>query len=136
MTDLTAQPATDTAALAAEPFTPEPVPFAQTPATAAAPNAEPAAPAPKPVAGEEAVETAMRSITGFDEIAIEQAFGSSFSDLSPTMTTRSVIFVLERRRGSTDAQAYQTAMRLGLGQVDDYPFAASGDDPGKAPASN
>jgi len=74
------------------------------------------------------------SFTGFDEIAIRQRFGASAEDLSSTMLTRAVMFIIHRRDGAKDSDAYRSAMNLTLGELgdlfvsDDVP-AASDEDP-------
>lgn len=73
---------------------------------------------------------AMKSLNGFDEIAIEKAFGKEFDDLNGRDTIRAIIFVLERRAGSTDKDAKQYAMSLPMGQLDEHfePAAEEVDD--------
>jgi hypothetical protein len=62
----------------------------------------------------------MRSLTGFDEIAVEKAFGKEFDDLNGRDTVRAVIFVLEKRAGANDKDAKQYAMSVPMGQLDDH----------------
>lgn len=64
------------------------------------------------------VEDAARSLTGFDELAIARAFGADLSALTGTMTTRAIVFVLQRRAGLDDAAAYKAAMTLSLGECE------------------
>lgn len=61
---------------------------------------------------------AMKSLNGFDEIAIEKAFGRDFDDLNGRATVRAVIFVLERRGGASDKDAKAHAMSIPLGELD------------------
>lgn len=75
---------------------------------------------------------AVKSLTGFDEIAISQVFGKEFSELGQTMTVRALLFVTLRRNGASDSQAYRSAMTVSLGRLDglfvkDEDAAASGD---------
>lgn len=60
----------------------------------------------------------VKSLTGFDEIAVAQVFGKEFTDLSATGTARAALFVLLRRKGSSDSEAYRTAMGVSLGRLD------------------
>lgn len=62
------------------------------------------------------------SVTGYDEIAITQAFGRYFGVLvdDPTMLARALIFVLKRREGMKDAEAKKFVMELRVGQVNDW----------------
>ncbi|WP_028654880.1 hypothetical protein [Nocardioides sp. J54] len=75
--------------------------------------------APSKNYGMTAVE-AMNSLNGFDEIAIEKAFGQDFDDLNGRATVRAVIFVLEKRAGASDKDAKQYAMSVPMGQLDDH----------------
>lgn len=51
------------------------------------------------------------SLTGFDEIAIERAFGREITDLGEsTKSLRALAFVLARRDGLDDAAAYNQVM--------------------------
>ncbi len=63
------------------------------------------------------VEEVVKSLTGFDEIAIEQKFREDFTSLSPTMTTRALVFILEKRAGAEDKDAYRTSMNMPLGDI-------------------
>ncbi|MDF1705067.1 MAG: hypothetical protein P1U38_09860 [Aeromicrobium sp.] len=77
----------------------------------------------------------MESLTGFDEIAIAQQFGSEVLVLGKDRQTafmRAMVFIDLRRAGSSDAEARQDAMSLPLKEVNEY-FAADdeidADDP-------
>lgn len=59
------------------------------------------------------------SLNGFDEIAIEQAFGKPLTDLSDTMAARALVFVLKRRDGLSDKDARREVMQMTLGVVMD-----------------
>jgi hypothetical protein len=78
-------------------------------------------------AGKQSVDEIAGSLTGFDEIAIQQMFRGDMSDLSPTMTARALVFVLKRREGLSDKDAYSAVMHLPLGEVNDS-FGIEGDD--------
>jgi hypothetical protein len=73
------------------------------------------------------IEYVVGSLTGFDELAIEKAFGESFGDLGGSMSLRALVFVLERRTKITDKEAYGIAMRKTLAEVRDT-FAPDEDD--------
>jgi len=60
------------------------------------------------------IEEMAGSLTGFDEIAIEQSFKRPLTELSETMQARALAFVLARRKGSTDTEAYGYCMRSTL----------------------
>jgi hypothetical protein len=62
------------------------------------------------------------SLTGFDELAIAKAFGADITAFSerPVMFLRALMFVVERRGGAKDAEAYRTVMEATAGQVDAY----------------
>lgn len=62
------------------------------------------------------------SLTGFDEIAIKQQFGGTIRTLTqedPTQYMRALVFVLERRGGKKDAEAYHVAQSMSLIEVKD-----------------
>ena len=61
----------------------------------------------------------MRSLTGFDEIAIEQQFRRPLEDLSNTGTVRALAFVQFRRDGLDDKAAHEKAMGATFGALDD-----------------
>lgn len=68
------------------------------------------------------MQEVLDSITGFDEIAITQAFGRYFAVLceDATMLGRAAIFIDQRRGGKTDAEAKDIAMSMRMGEVNDY----------------
>lgn len=60
------------------------------------------------------------SLTGFDEIAIKQKFGSPLKQLGDedqTQFLRALVFVLRRRDEKKDAEAYHIAQSMTLGEV-------------------
>jgi hypothetical protein len=59
-----------------------------------------------------------KSLTGWDEIAIRKAFGSSLEDLEGSLIPRALLFVQRRREGAKDAQAYIAAMDLPMGDLE------------------
>lgn len=76
---------------------------------------------------------ALNSLNGFDEIAIEKAFGKPLDELDGRATVRSVIFVLEKRAGSSDKDAKAYALGVAMGKLDDHfdtaPDEIDEDDP-------
>ncbi len=75
------------------------------------------------------IEDVVGSLSGFDEVAIEQKFKGDLGSLNNTMTARALVFVLERRAGKDDKAAYGESMRLTLKDVNAR-FSGSGDDEG------
>lgn len=61
----------------------------------------------------------VQSLTGFDEIAIEQAFNKPLDQLanSNTMLARALVFVDLRREGRNDGQARKDAMGMSIREV-------------------
>lgn len=69
----------------------------------------------------------LESLTGFDEIAIEKAFGADVMALADTRQSafiRSLVFVQHRRDGLKDLEAKAAALAMTLGEV----LAAFDDD--------
>lgn len=77
---------------------------------------------PTPARPEVSLEEFLDSLTGYDEIAITQAFGRVFAVLceDPTMLARAAIFVHQRRGGQTDAQAKATALTMPMREVNGF----------------
>lgn len=74
-----------------------------------------------------------RSLTGFEELAIHKAFGRVVDELTGTMTLRAMLFILRKREGTADKDAYQQVMSMPLGEVSEQ-FTIPGtadDDSGK-----
>lgn len=69
-----------------------------------------------------------KSINGFDQIAIRQMFRERLDQLAAdgTMFMRALLFVLARRDGSSDQDAFRVAMSLPLDDVVGR-FADAGD---------
>lgn len=65
---------------------------------------------------------AVESFTGYDEIGFEQAFGYDLAGLKERGTTlmRAAVFVLKRREGLPQLEAKDEAMKLPLGELQDY----------------
>lgn len=64
----------------------------------------------------------VKSLTGYDEIAIAKEFGHDFEIVlnKPLVLGRALIFIEKRREGLTDKDAKKSAMNMRLGDVDDY----------------
>jgi hypothetical protein len=75
------------------------------------------------------------SMTGYEEIAISEAFGVNPNDydeegnsrLVGTLLGRALVFLHERREGKSDAEARDIAMSLTMPSLIDY-FLPEGDD--------
>lgn len=66
------------------------------------------------------VEEVSESLNYFDEIAIEKHFGKDWTDLAATITLRALAFILERRAGLTDRDAFAKVAQLPLVAVNAY----------------
>lgn len=62
------------------------------------------------------------SLTGYEEIAIEQQFGTDLQGLAEKGTTlmRSFVFVLLKREGKKDPEAKAEVMNMSLRQIRGY----------------
>lgn len=63
----------------------------------------------------QSAEELFESLNGFDEITINNAFGSDVAVLAenqPTTFLRALIFVAERRAGKPDSAAYKASMEM------------------------
>lgn len=71
----------------------------------------------------------LASLTGYDELAIEQHFGKPIEGMTgtPSKFGRALVFVLKRREGLNDGQAKKYVLELTMGAVDDH-FAPDEDD--------
>lgn len=81
---------------------------------------------------------AVQSLTGFDEIAIEQKFPGDFGDtMQGSKSTRALIFVMKRREGLSDHDAFLFAMNMPFGEAMKF-FRGSDEvvDEGKAPEND
>lgn len=103
--------------------------LAAQPAQEPSPAFTPAPPAPTEAARKLDPEEVAGSVTGFDEIAVERAFGRELTDLGEsTKSLRALAFVLARRRGLDDTAAYNEVMGQTLNEVMDL-FALDDDEP-------
>lgn len=79
-------------------------------------------PIPEPVSRETAVKLDIdaytRSLTGFDEIAIERFFGKGIGALSGTLQARALLFVEARRAATSDQEAFRASMQATIGDVE------------------
>jgi hypothetical protein len=76
------------------------------------------------------LDEAVESLTGFDEIAIEKKFGHDITTLltdHAIRAMRATAFVLKRREGLNDADAYKASMDMTIGQTQDF-FADEPDE--------
>lgn len=82
----------------------------------AVPTPGPAGASPRP-AKRDAMEV-MGSLDGWEEIAVERFFGAdALASDSETKVCRMLLFVLERRDGALDDEAYKTAMGARLSDL-------------------
>lgn len=73
------------------------------------------------------------SLTGQDEMEIATQFGRNISDLTdndPSMWGRALIFVVLRRAGEVDSDAYTKAMAMTMKETTSY-FPAESKESGK-----
>ncbi|NGN92646.1 hypothetical protein G5C66_07830 [Nocardioides sp. KC13] len=82
---------------------------------------------------EKTADEVFESLNGFDEIAIEKAFGeiTSLKD-KPMMFLRALLFTEHRREGKTDKEAKQAAMDATMRELTDYFRADEDIDAGEA----
>jgi hypothetical protein len=75
----------------------------------------------EPLAGMEKVDGQeyAKTLTGFDELAIERVFKRPLEKLPSVVGVRALLFVRLRREGAKDTDAYKTAMNLTLGRLED-----------------
>ena len=68
--------------------------------------------------GAQDVSEIINSFTGWDEIAIEQLFRRSFARMGEsTLCLRAVDFVVRRRAGAADKDAYRSCMAMTYGEL-------------------
>ena len=68
------------------------------------------------------IEEVTESLTGFDEIAIEKHFHIDWMKIAeekPTFLPRCLLFVLRRREGMNDPDAYNAVMGMSLKDTND-----------------
>jgi hypothetical protein len=83
---------------------------------------------------EQTAEETFDSLTGFDEIAIAQRFGRSVGDLAtsdPSMFGRALVFVIKRRDGANDEEAWNAAMGLSMKGFTEFFAEPSEEEAGK-----
>lgn len=66
------------------------------------------------------VEDVAETLTGFDEIAIERMFREKWTSLEGSMFFRGLAFVLKRRDGAGDEDAFKAVMNAALSEVKDH----------------
>lgn len=71
---------------------------------------------------DKSVEEMVESLNGFDEIAIERAFGEviSLGKDKPMTLLRALVFTAHRREGLPDKDAKQAAMEATIRDLNDY----------------
>lgn len=86
---------------------------------------------------QQTAEEVADSLTGFDEMAIKQHFGSTLTNLAAdqSMLARALVFVLKRRDGATDDDARNDVLGMALKDVTAH-FAAESDESGKDESSS
>lgn len=62
-------------------------------------------------------EAVVGSFTGFDEIAIAHTFRVDFTELAPSTTMRAIVFVVKRREGMKDGEAFKFVMNARLDAI-------------------
>lgn len=100
---------------------PSPHPFAG----AAIPGPDDAAEDTRPTATE-----VLQSLTGYDEIAVEKAFGSpitTLANINRSTFGRALVFAIRLHAGDKHEPAKTYAMGLTIGEIDDH-FADDDDD--------
>lgn len=77
---------------------------------------------PKPQT-DQSVDDLLNSLTGFDELAINKAFGADVFDLAerqPTMYVRALIFIHFTRAGQDAGAAKKASMGMTIKQAQDF----------------
>ena len=69
----------------------------------------------------------VRSLNGFEDIAIEKAFGVALLKMDEMRASRALLFILKRRDGANDFDAYKGAMEVTFGDLMDT-FETEDDD--------
>jgi hypothetical protein len=67
----------------------------------------------------EDLEAFIKSLTGYDEIAIAKSFGADVEALTPGRATRALLFVRHRRSGMKDPEAYAAATAATRGELEE-----------------
>lgn len=69
------------------------------------------------------IDEFVQSLTGYDEIAINKAFGVDWTVLmesQPTTFSRALVFTDLRHQGKTDTESKKTCMEMSIKQVGEY----------------
>ncbi len=61
----------------------------------------------------------VRSLNGFEDIAIEKMFGLPLMKMDEMRAPRALVFVLKKREGLNDVQAHTAAMEMTFGELTD-----------------
>lgn len=73
-------------------------------------------------AAQKAVQEAIKSMTGFDEIAVKQKFGTPIVELlqgDQLQGLRAILFVEFRRDGKKDDEAFHRAQEISISEVNE-----------------
>lgn len=77
------------------------------------------------------IDEVLESINGFEEVAVEKAFGADPIELAQGQKlmkfTRAMVFVVKKREGLNDLQARQAAMEMTMADLQTF-FVMSDDD--------
>lgn len=65
------------------------------------------------------LEETLRSMNGFEEISVRKMFRCGISELDGTSAARAAIFVVTRRDGMGERDAFNFAMNLTIGGLED-----------------
>jgi hypothetical protein len=76
------------------------------------------------------LEETTESFNGYDEIAITQSFGTRLEDMGALMSMRAAVFIVLRRSGLRDIDAYKRVMETSMKGVQDHFTDFDDDDPG------
>ena len=79
------------------------------------------------------LEQTLRSMNGYDEIAVQNMFRVPLKDLDGTTASRVAVFLTKRREGTHDGEAFKQSMELTIADLESLiDTADEADDEGKA----
>lgn len=70
----------------------------------------------------------VRSLNGFEDIAIEKAFGAPLLKMDEMRAPRALVFVLRKREGLNDFDAYNASMEMTFGELTEIFETENSDD--------
>jgi len=76
------------------------------------------------------LEEKLLSLNGFEEIAVSKMFGNRIEKLSETEMVRAVVFTLAIREGAERNAAFQDAMKMSMGELNDLVLQCNKLEPG------